>query len=225
MDEIGPENLGPDIDQETGDFIHHPEQEFSENRMERLRARIIELLESDIESVVASLSSETMEMEELFEIEIELDTIESGDQDIPLSDEELSQLHLMLQSEQALALYKENNIEYIGANFGPGHIDKKSVVFSIRLKTHFDMKEPSAEFIKIKFSNTCPYCKDAGEADPIVTLEEEVPTSLAGDWKKGKGKDKGREYRDWDYGEVECPKCAKRGTPSKIFLYYREYKE
>lgn len=218
---------GNHLDPEGEDLEIRPEAEFSENRMERLQARVIELLVSDIESVAALVDAESMGDEEEFEIEIELDTLESGDTNIPLKEEELIKLAEILQSQQAQLIYQENNLEYISSRYGVSHTNPNEVILSVKLKFSPEIKEMSGEFVRLRFSNTCHYCKEAGENDSEVVAEETVPISLAGKWKNSKTKkDKslGKEYRDWDLGERECQKCQDRGKPSKIFLFYREYK-
>lgn len=219
-------NLTPDVNPETGDFVHKPEMEYSENRAERIKARIAELLESDIPAAVASLEATTMEDEEDFEIEAEVDTLESDDMDRPLSDAEIAALKVTFESDRAKEIFAENNVQFLSVSYGQSHIGSGELVIRVRLHMVHEPKEMSAEFVRLKFSNTCSYCKEAGEADPEVVVEDSVPTSSAGKWKKTKGKEKekGSEFRDWDYGEVECQKCADRGKPSKIFLYYREYR-
>ncbi len=224
MNEEMPKELGDDIDPETGGFVLRPESEFSAERMERLRARIYELLESDIEATVASLQAADHEEYEEFQLEIDLETALADNQDVSLTNEELESLKKIMESDRAQEIYHEYNLKFLGAAFGPGHIDKSEIVFSIRLGIQHEPKELSAELVKLRFSNICAHCKLAGVDNEIV-IEDTVPTSSVGKWKKGKGKDKGREYRDWDYGEVECPKCADRGDPSKVFLYYREYRD
>jgi len=225
MSENGPSPEETGIDPEEMKTPEQREGEKKLERMERFRKRVIdELLEDGIESVAADLESQATKPSETFEIEFELDTLEAGDKEIPLSLEELNELESVLLSDEARQIYKENGVTYLSSEYSSDSFTEGRLVFKVKLVKDHESKEMSAEFVEQTFSNTCFYCKEAGEADPTVVLTEKVPTSMAGKWKKGKGKDKGKEYRDWDYGEVSCPKCEERGKPSKVFLFYREYK-
>ncbi len=218
---IEEKDLGSDVDPETGDFTVNTEKEYSMERMERLRARIIELLLSDVGSVVASMEATTMEDQEDFVIEIPLDTLESGDTDITLSKSELDELNAILNSPQAQEIYKKNNLKFVAAVYSLDHLHRSELVFSLTLRITPEQKEMSAEFVEMRFSNTCAYCNNE------VVVVETVPTSLADEWtksKKKKDRENGQEYRDWNYGEVECPHCEVYGKPPKVLVWRREYR-
>ena len=217
-DNVTPPDPGGDIDPKTGNFI---EKESSpEDREKMLKERITEFLESDLESVVAAQMESNPGENEPISVEFDIDNILSVGGSA-LSGAEIRVIQEMLKSQDAKEIFGENNAEFSFVHFGPSHSGDKNVL-EIGIKISHEPPEvtPEVKLVRKRFENTCAYCNS-----PIVT-EEDVPESLAGKWKKGKGKDKGREYRDWDYGEVECPTCKeKEGISHKVFLFHREWRE
>jgi hypothetical protein len=201
------------IDRDTGNFRTESERS-PENREQLIRERVGEFLESDMETIAASYENETAS------VEIELDEIIEITGGAAITEAEFAAIRSQLTSEEAHSVFAEYHSELEFVRLMQNIVGAWDIL-EIGIKFNAKPAEisPETEMRNVRFENTCAYC------DTLVTSEQQVPESIAGKWKKGKGKDKGREYRDWDLGEVECPTCKeKEGVTRKVFLYHREWR-